>query len=225
MKLKYIFILFFTLQFLFFVSADNTRVFGSASTNIQYTSSTFNLNGAFDVSQYWSGYNTNDCDSATDFVLIIPPGGCSPSVVTSDLLEEQNVPVFCKISSLQINPLIDVSKIKSISFNGETPKGIAGISYYPARAYTNSATSLESSPIVDNVGYLVVVLKKTPSEKDMPDNINGTLTAVIDYDLSEDSVSSSTYISSEMTDTEWAGSFPQYSFMGEIGRASCRERV
>ena len=42
-------------------------------------------------------------------ILQIAPGGCSPSVVTSDLLEEQPVPVFCKVMAIQVNPLIDVS--------------------------------------------------------------------------------------------------------------------
>ncbi|MEK6885814.1 MAG: hypothetical protein AABX17_02515, partial [Nanoarchaeota archaeon] len=39
-----------------------------------------------------------------DMQLFIPPLGCQPYVVRSDLLEEQNVPVFCNLVPLKINP-------------------------------------------------------------------------------------------------------------------------
>jgi len=54
----------------------------------------------------------DQCEAATDFVIGIPPGGCTPTVVPSDLLEEQNVPVFCQLYAVRINPLIKVSSIR-----------------------------------------------------------------------------------------------------------------
>ena len=37
-----------------------------------------------------------------DMQLFIPPFGCQPYVVRSDLLEEQDVPVFCQLMPLKI---------------------------------------------------------------------------------------------------------------------------
>ena len=74
------------------------------------------------------------------------------------------MPVFCKVSSIQVNPLIDVTKIRSIRFKGEYPPGVSGISYYPARAAVRSQRGLVNSPIEDNVGYLVVVLSRNEIE-------------------------------------------------------------
>ena len=78
--------------------------------------------------QYWSGYGSSQCIAGQDLILQIAPGGCSPPVVRSDLLEEQNVPVFCKVSAVQINPLIDISRVRSLRFSGEYPEGISGVS-------------------------------------------------------------------------------------------------
>jgi len=42
------------------------------------------------------GESSNDsvCREGQDFLIQIAPFGCTPAVVRSDLLEEQNVPVF-----------------------------------------------------------------------------------------------------------------------------------
>src|SRR3989344_6192547 len=41
--------------------------------------------------------------NGTDFLVQIAPFGCPPSVVRSDLLEEQNVPVFCQLAATKLN--------------------------------------------------------------------------------------------------------------------------
>ena len=50
--------------------------------------------------RYWPILNNlkeDQCDAEnSDFIIGIPPGGCEPMVVRSDLLAEQNVPVFCQ---------------------------------------------------------------------------------------------------------------------------------
>src|SRR4030042_2392508 len=60
------------------------------------------------------------CEAGQDFVIQIEPFGCEPAIVRSDLLEEQNVPVFCQLSATKMNPFIDVNVIDSISFSGAT---------------------------------------------------------------------------------------------------------
>ena len=97
------------------------RTFG-ASVSPQFNQPGFGAGSGFNPSTYWSNIEQADCRERQDIFLTIPPGGCSPDVVRSDLLEEQNVPIFCKVSSVQVNPLIDISKIRSVRFKGEYPK-------------------------------------------------------------------------------------------------------
>ena len=46
------------------------------------------------------------CEAGQDFVIQLAPFGCNPAVVRTDLLEEQNVPVYCQLSATKINPLM-----------------------------------------------------------------------------------------------------------------------
>lgn len=94
--------------------------------------------GAYGASGLF-GYNNGAfgnqfCQQGQNFFITIAPGGCTPAVVRSDLLEEQNVPVFCRLSSLQTNPLLSGTRIRSVRVDGELPQGISGVSYYPGRA-------------------------------------------------------------------------------------------
>jgi len=140
--------------------------------------------GSFDT--YWpilTGLKEDQCDAVnSDFIIGIPPGGCSPMVVRSDLLAEQNVPVFCQLSAIRVNPLIDVSTIKSISFKGDYPDEVAGISFHPARAAVRSYRTLLGDPIDENIGYVVIVLKRQPDERNLEEYISGMLTATVRYD-------------------------------------------
>jgi len=110
-------------------------------------------------------FNENMCGKGQDFIVQVSPFGCSPTVVRSDLLEEQNVPVFCKLSATKINPLIDVDAIKSMSFKGQYPKEVSGVGFHPAQAaLKSSGTTLLNSPILENIGYAVVVLRQQEKE-------------------------------------------------------------
>ena len=193
-------------------SGDNYRVYG-ASVNPQFTQPSFYGGSETDILGYWNNFNKEDCKERQDVILMIPPGGCSPSVVRSDLLEEQDVPVFCKVSSIQVNPLIDITKIRSIHFKGGNPPGVAGMSYFPARIAVRSDSKLIGSPIADNVGYLVIKLRKTANEKDMPDLIAGNVTAVIDYD-SEGvfGVGQQDFYLTETSDEEWQNQYKSFGF-------------
>ena len=64
-----------------------------------------------------------DCgEVGQDFIVQISPLGCEPTLVRSDLLEENNVPVFCQLGATKINPLIDVNAIEDIDFAGNYDK-------------------------------------------------------------------------------------------------------
>ncbi|HOW37158.1 MAG TPA: hypothetical protein PLK34_02835, partial [Candidatus Pacearchaeota archaeon] len=56
------------------------------------------------------------CDLNQDIVLKVASFECTPSVVRSDLLEEQDVIVYCPVQAMQLNPLMKIESIDSISF-------------------------------------------------------------------------------------------------------------
>ncbi|MGV8152421.1 MAG: tetratricopeptide repeat protein [Candidatus Nanoarchaeia archaeon] len=196
------------------------QVIGSTATNAQFSNPNFYSSSSFiSPSYYWPQYNKANCIERTDFIMQIAPGGCSPSVVRSDLLEEQDVPVFCKVMSIQVNPLIDVSKIRSLVFSKKDyPDEVKYIGYYPARAAVASKTNLVSSPIQDNLGYLVIVLKQTKAEKDMPDWISGNVTAKISYDAEGAfGIGRSYFYLNEISDDDWLRDYKEYGFWNGKG--------
>ncbi len=190
--------------------------YGGATNTWQTYQPNFNELYGSDVGTYWpviENMNNDQCNATSDFLVMIPPGGCSPSVVRSDLLEEQNVPVFCQLQSIQINPLIKVSSIKSISFKGEYPEGVSGISFHPARAATRSYRTLLGNPTINNIGYVVIVLKRNKIEKNMEDWIAGNLTATIRYDAEEAyGVGRSSYYLPIMSEDEWEKDYAKTAF-------------
>jgi len=153
------------------------------------------------------------CEARQDFILYIPVGGCSPGVVRSDLLEEQNVPVFCQVDALKLNPLIDVSWIRSVKFSGKYPQEVSGLSWHPSRAGLRFYSTLLQSPFLNNIGYVVVVLKRQPDEKKMPENVRLNVTAAISYDLEKAfGIGRVEYYVPVVSDDEWARNFNAYSF-------------
>lgn len=164
----------------------NTYGYGGTTNYWQTTSpGLYNSYGTTSINNYWPNYRQNlqQCNGATtDFLVMIPPGACTPNVVRSDLLAEQNVPVFCKISTLKINPLIDVSAIQSISFSGSYPEGVSGVSYHPPRQGVRSYNTLLGSDISNDAGYVVITLSRQPDERELQRFVEGNLTARIRYD-------------------------------------------
>ena len=134
-----------------------------SQVNAQYFSPSMgNYYSMNSFSGYMSGPVTqgNEDESFFDMQLFIPPFSCEPAVVRSDLLEEQNVPVFCRLTSLKLNPGIDITRIERLSITTkEDNPYIAGVGFHPARAAISSLTSSYNSPTSDNLGYVVVVLK------------------------------------------------------------------
>ncbi len=181
----------------------SSQMFSSSSTTYQKQADFQTYYSSSDINTYWPVLsNKEDCKARQDIILNVAPGGCQPGVVRSDLLADQNVPVFCQIDALQINPLIDIKQIKNIRFTGTYPAEVAGTGFHPARAAVRTTDTLLGSPLVNNIGYVVVILKRTPAEKTttvtnvtvngtirknvtvtkLPDFVVVNLTAQLEYD-------------------------------------------
>jgi len=134
------------------------------------------------LTTYWPILGDKEtCDVRQDLILNVAPAGCQPAVVRSDLLAEQNVPVFCQIDALKVNPLIDIKQIRNVRFIGQYPPEVVGAGYHPTRAALRTRDILLGSPLVNNIGYVVVVLKKQPVEKELPEFVNVSFNAQIEY--------------------------------------------
>jgi hypothetical protein len=163
-----------------FASAANSASFvnyqAQADFQTYYTAS--------DVNTYWPilGGDEGDCKARQDILLSVAPGGCQPMTVRSDLLADQNVAVFCQINALQINPLIDIKQIKNIRFSGKYPDSVVTTGFHPARAALRTRDMLLGSPLINNIGYVVVVLKRNPVEKNLSDFVSVNLSASLEYD-------------------------------------------
>ncbi len=160
----------------------------------------------------FTGFPREQCEAGQDFIIQIAPFSCTPAVVRSDLLEEQNVPVFCQLSATNLNPLIDVETIDAISITGKYPKEVASVGFYPAQSalgYSGDVTS----PVMNNIGYVVIILRQQKNESAMPEVVTGNLTARIRYDVTNAfGVGRATFYLPEYDDSEWGQKYRQYSF-------------
>lgn len=177
----------------------------------------------------WSTTSWSDglCNkSAMDFLVILDPSACSPAVVRSDLLEEQDVPVMCRLTGIKINPLIQVPYIKNIVVNTENrSSGISYVSFYPARTsltsqyYSSQASnSLEGVPTMNNLGYLWIQLAQQPVESKMPDSVKLSANAEITYDVAQTyGISENQFVMPVMSNDEWLANYKQYNFWHSKG--------
>jgi len=157
-------------------------------------------------------FDKSMCEAGQDFIIQIAPFGCTPAVVRSDLLEEQNVPIFCQLGATKINPLIDVEAIESISFTGEYPEEVSGIGFHPAKAALGVKENL-NFPVLNNIGYVVIVLKEQRNASAMPDFVEGTLTAKIKYDIKNAfGIGDVSFYLPEFNDKDWEEKYIQYGF-------------
>jgi len=140
----------------------------------------------FQAFQFGSGTTTNFskemCQQGQDFLIQISPFGCTPAVVRSDLLEESDVPVYCQLGATKINPLIEVQAIDSISFSGTYSPQVSGVGFHPAKSALGVQGQL-NTPVLSNIGYVVIVLKKQANISSMPDYVAGNLSAKIKYNI------------------------------------------
>ena len=167
-----------------------------------------------DIDTYWPILRDSDqCEGRQDLSLQVAPGGCQPQVVRSDLLAEQNVPVFCQIDGLELNPFSDVKNIRNIRFRGEYPKEVSAVGFHPAKAALRTRDQLLGSPLINNIGYVVVVLKKQQNESALPDFVNLTLTGQIEYDTTNTpGVGRTEFLLKEVSDDDWEKEKNKQSF-------------
>lgn len=196
-------------------------VLSFTDSNFAYRSGGFSSQGYLGSQGYnlYGMERDEVCSSGKDFVVQVAPFGCTPAVVRSDLLEEQNVAVFCPLIASQLNPLIEIERIDSVSFSGRNySEQISGIGFHPTRAALSfSGSSPIGQPIANDIGYVVIVLKQEPKEANMPDFVNGTLVANLRYKMSDVGVGSATYYIPEMDNAEWGDNFNKYGFWGDKG--------
>ncbi len=172
-------------------------------------------------------FNDQTCQEGTDFVLQLAPFGCEPAVIRTDLLEEQNVPIFCKVAATKINPLIEVEAIESISFSRNYPSEVSGVGFHPAK----SALGIEgdqgslNSPVLENIGYAVIVLKQQRNSSDLKNcqsqgslggdicYVQGNLSARIRYDIKNAyGIGRREFYLPQITNNDFKENFNQYSF-------------
>jgi len=187
-------------------------LFFSGSVSAYMSSKVQGINVGFS-----SNLSASVCQEGQDLIVQISPFGCTPAVVRTDLLEENDVPVFCKISATQINPLIDIESIDSISFSGIQSKEISGIGFHPAKSALGVKKDL-NVPSLDNIGYVVINLKKQSNASAIPDYVSGTLTAKIKYNINEAfGIGSALFYLPELTEEEWEVQQSQYGFWNGKG--------
>jgi len=162
-------------------------------------------------------FNSKMCRNGQDFIIRIVPGGCTPPVVRSDLLEEQNVPVYCQLQALKVNPLITVSSINSISFGANYPKGISTVAFIPNYPALGLDRKL-SNGMWNNIGYAVIFLKRNRNESSMPKSITGGLSARIKYTLKDSfGLKNYQFYLPIMSDADYKERQGQYAFFNHMG--------
>ncbi len=172
--------------------------------------------GGSRINQYWPRFSEKEvCETGTDFIVNVAPAGCQPTVVRSDLLEDQDVPVFCQLDAIKINPTVDVDSIIDIDFpmQERDNKYIAGIGFHPAQAALRTRETLLGSPMLNNIGYAVVILRRQQNESSMPDWVVANLTARLKYDADYGFGTGKSHLYlPALTDEEWARDYVSYGF-------------
>jgi len=177
---------------------------GGSYTNYNQGFSSYYSSG--DIATYWPILSDRDnCLARQDVLLQVTPAGCQPTVVRSDILAEQNVPVFCQVDALTLNPIIDIKEIKGIRFSGNYPKEVAGTGFHPAQAAINTRDTLLGNPVINNIGYAVIILRRNQNESSLPDTISVNLTGIIDYDIENAlGVGTAEFVLEPTSDSQWA---------------------
>ena len=204
----------FLLGFLLFLplisSAGFTGTTGAASfTSMRQLQPDFQTYYGDKVNTYWPtldiGAERTQCEARQDLIIQVAPAGCQPAVVRSDLLAEQNVPVFCQLDALKLNPLIDISEITNLNFRANYPSEILSTGFHPARAALKTQDRLLGSPLTSNIGYAVVILRKNPNESSLPSSVNVTLFASIQYDSGNAlGIGSAEFLLTPVSDEAWS---------------------
>ena len=116
-----------------------------------------------------------------------------PAVVPSNILAEQDVPVYAYLEgttlgslllgndAINLPPLYQLPKISRINIDLKNPSDfVSSIQHKPPykKIYARDDNSID-------LGYLIIRLKKIKKENEVPDVINVNLTAKINFELDE----------------------------------------
>ncbi|MCL6500871.1 MAG: hypothetical protein K6T16_02455, partial [Candidatus Pacearchaeota archaeon] len=169
-----------------------------------------------------AGWDDSYCNkTGMDFLVELMPEACSPAVVRSDLLEEQDVPVFCRLTGVKINPIIQVPYIKKIIPAVENKSAeVLDVTFLPARhALSYYASSeqkrpaFEGTPTMSNLGYLWIHLKRQPVEEKMPDKAVVNMSVRIVYDVTRTyGINEHQFILPLLDNEEWQTKYKNYGF-------------
>ncbi|MFH1823453.1 MAG: M23 family metallopeptidase [archaeon] len=173
---------------------------------------------------------TNDyCNQSgqIDFLVQIDPTACSPTIVRSDLLEEQDVPVFCRLTGIKVNPLIDVPYIKKINLiTNNKSTYLYDPVFYPARAALSyydyqtgqGSRELAGVPTMSNLGYILLRIKKQPDESKMPERVTFSSTLEFTYDVAKTfGINENQFVLPVLDNSEWNSNYKKYSFWNGKG--------
>lgn len=172
----------------------------------------------------WYQFSWNDSycnNTGMDFLVLVDPTACSPSVIRSDLLEEQDVPVLCRMTGVKINPLIQVPYIKEVKVAIENKSnGVRAVNFLPARIALSYApypeekkAGLEGVPTMNNLGYLWIQLKQQPVEAKMPDKVIVNASAKITYDIAKTfGISENQFVLPLLNQDEWLERYKEFGF-------------
>jgi len=142
-----------------------------------------------------------------------------PKVVRSDLLEEQNVPVYAQLALTMNNPLISVPRIRNVRIN--ILRELENVDF-PSK-FVSSATwfSPRGGISLDNAGYAIIRLKGGLPESEMPDRLTIPARATIIYDLEyTPGIRVENKLLREFTsgkDQDWRTELPSHSFWNNAG--------
>lgn len=187
---------------------------GSLGRSLNTNQGSFFVDNNYDLS---GGFDRSMCKEGQDFVLFVDPLSCSPSVVRSDLLEEQDVPVICEIKALKINPMADIDLIRNVNFMGDWSSEIKSVGFH--RVYSALGPNYNLNNLqTDSIGNVVLVLRQNPNESSMPDFVEANLTAKISYDVNKAiGVRNPQFYLPVMGDSEFDERQGQYPFLKNRG--------
>jgi hypothetical protein len=224
--------LFFCMFLLIFIFVNISFV----SSYVQSNAYSSKYNNAMGLGIFTGGQSLqideSMCQQGTDFLIQIAPLSCEPIIVTSDLLEEENVNVFCKMTAIKINPLIDVTAIDALSFDKQYPREVLSIGYQPAQAALGrvqgglqGGSNLQGSLFENNLGYVVITLRRQPNESALTNCqktplgnqvcwVEGNITATLKYDVQNAfGVGSAVFYLPEIDDnSQWEEDYIRYGF-------------
>ncbi len=207
-------------------AAELGQTLSNTNTNYLYPTDTVNP---------WtqSSWSADYCNkSGMDFLVLIDPAACSPAVVRSDLLEEQDVPVLCRMTGIKINPLIQVPYIKSIVPVVENKSNEIGfVNFLPARAALSyyapaeqKKAGFEGLPTMNNLGYLWIQLKQQPSEDKMPDKVIANMSVKIRYDIARTfGINENQFVLPLLDSGEWSLRYKEFGFWKGKGYLKLQE--